>query len=143
MNSNCPHGRSIESVENRKIWRENHRDQLCANKKTYRENNKDKIKADKKIYRESNKDNIHAYNKNNKDSRQAYDCEYHKKNIDKINLRKKVRYVCECGNELSCGYKSEHNKTAFHIDFIFKQKNLSLEYLDDINLSKIIDDDKQ
>ena len=30
-------------------------------------------------------------------------------------------YVCECGKELSCGYKSE----------------------DDNNLSKIIDDDKQ
>ena len=102
LNSKCPHGRSIEYVENQKIWREN-----------------------------------------NKDSRQVYDCEKYKNNKDKINSRKKKKYVCECGKELSHGHKAEHNKTKFHIDFLFKQKNLSLEYLDDNNLSKIIDDDKQ
>ena len=83
------------------------------------------------------------YRGGHEDKRQAYYCEYHKKNIDKINLRKKLMYVYECGKEISCGYKSEHNKTNFHIDFLFKQKYLSLEYLDDSNLSNTINDDKQ
>ena len=69
-------------------------------KKEYRNDNKEEIKEHGKQYYIDNKDKA---------------TQYYNDNIESINAKKKLPYVCACGSTITTGVKARHNKSAKHI----------------------------
>ena len=69
-----------------------------------------------KEWREINKDNLKVkadeYYINNKVKIKEKTDEYYAENKDKIKKQHSTKYLCECGKELTYGYKSRHNKVC-------------------------------
>ena len=81
-------------------------------KKEHYEDNKEEISKKNKEYREKNPDIII---KNRK--------KYYEKNIDKIKERKKIRIICECGQDIAKVKKARHIKSLLHINLMEEKKN--------------------
>lgn len=88
----------------------------CVNKiipqrtpKEWREENQDSIKLEKQNYYINNKERL---------LKKQYD--YSKINKDKISARNKKSYVCECGREIRCCFKTKHLISTIHKKLINK-----------------------
>ena len=86
--------------------------------KQYYEENKSKILEQTKIYNEENKEKIKSY----KD-------EWYQKNKEKILAKNKDNFTCDCGSEVRCSGKAEHNKSVKHQKYI---QNLNVNTCNEI-----------
>jgi hypothetical protein len=128
---------SVESVEEKakiekqkqKEYREENSDKIKEYKKKYNENNKIKNSEKAKEYYQENKYNIIEQQKNyieeNKDIIKKNKHDWYEKNKDTILSKQKELFTCECGSEVRCAGKSEHNKSVKHIKYI-ENLNLSI-----------------
>lgn len=117
---------------------------LKQKQKEYRDKNSEKIKEFKKKYNESHKDNIkeqtHKYydehkseiiekNKKyveeNKEKVKKNKDEWYQKNKEKILAKQKEIFTCECGSEVRCAGKAEHNRSVKHKNYM--ESNLNTE----------------
>ena len=98
--------------EQKKEYRDTHKEQYNEYQKKYQIINKDKIKEQSKEYRDTHKEQSKEYQKeyytDNKDKYKKYYAE----NKDEIQQQKLSKYLCECGKELSHGNKSRHDKVC-------------------------------
>ena len=77
--------------------------------KKYYEEHKIEIIEQTKKYVEENKEKV----KKNKD-------EWYQKNKEKILEKQKQVFTCECGSEVRCAGKAEHNRSVKHNNFILQ-----------------------
>lgn len=96
-----------EIVERGQIWREENKDELKIKKKIYSLEHKEESAERCKIWREENKD----YNVMKKK-------EYYEANKIQIAENNKIKITCCCGNIITLGAKSNHERTQKHINFI-------------------------
>jgi hypothetical protein len=98
-------------------------------RKEYKNDNSEKIKAQDKLYQINNKDKIKEYLKNNKDKTNAYKRKWEQNNKEKSDKLKKdyyennkekilEKYTCECGATIVNNYKTRHEKTNKHQNYI-------------------------
>jgi len=93
--------------EYKKKYNDNHKQENSEQSKKYYEQHKNEIIEQAKKYAEENKDKI----KKNKD-------EWYQKNKEKILEKQKQTFICECGSEVRCAGKAEHNRSVKHKLFI-------------------------
>lgn len=89
--------------EYKKIYNDSHKKENSQQRKNYYEEHKNEILEQSKKYVEENKDKI----KKNKD-------EWYIKNKEKILEKLKQTFVCDCGSEVRCAGKAEHNRSVKH-----------------------------
>jgi len=114
--------------------------EICRQKqKEYREKNSEKIKEFKKIYNNAHKEEIKEqtkkyyeehkieiieqtkkYAEENKEKVKKNKDEWYQKNKEKILEKQKQVFTCECGSEVRCAGKSEHNRSVKHKNFILQ-----------------------
>ena len=100
----CESTENIQAVKDtRRIYEEGHTEE----RKTYRENHRNKINAQKKEHYETNKKSIRKKQK-----------EYYMLNRDKILESSMVKISCECGSLCSKNHLSRHLQSLKHINFI-------------------------
>ena len=80
-------------------------------KKEHYEDNKEEIAKKAKKYRKENKKTLAKKKK-----------EYYENNIDKIKEIKKIRIICECGQDIAKAKKSRHIKSEKHIRLMEEKK---------------------
>jgi hypothetical protein len=120
-----------EKLENlrqkQKEYREKNSDKIKENKKIYNENHKQEISDQNKIYYEQHKNEIieknKKYTEENKDKVKKNKDEWYQKNKEKILEKQKQIYVCDCGSEVRCAGKAEHNRSTKHKNFIETKLN--------------------
>jgi len=120
-----------EKLENlrqkQKEYREKNSDKIKENKKIYNENHKQEISDQNKIYYEKHKNEIieknKKYTEENKDKVKKNKDEWYQKNKEKILEKQKQIYVCDCGSEVRCAGKAEHNRSTKHKNFIETKLN--------------------
>lgn len=93
--------------EYKKIYNDSHKKENSQQRKNYYEEHKNEILEQSKKYVEENKDKI----KKNKD-------EWYIKNKEKILEKQKQTFVCDCGSEVRCAGKAEHNRSIKHTEYI-------------------------
>jgi hypothetical protein len=94
------------SIEVRKRYYENNKQNISDRQKQYRDDNKEKIAEFQKLYRENNKEVLSDYKK-----------QYRENKIEL--LTEKIK--CECGGIYTHQHKSTHQKTKKHCKFIESQ----------------------
>ena len=60
------------------------------------------------------------YYKINKNKIKLSTKKYEEENKQKIKQNKRKKYKCDCGKIISKGYKTQHNKSKFHLDYLRK-----------------------
>ena len=118
LNSRTPH-----IYENDKEYEKANKEQIAecykANKeqkKVYHQEHREQIAEYQKKYNEANKEQIAETNK-----------EYYKTNKEQILEQMKKKITCECGCIVSRGNMKRHERSAKHIDFISaKSKDLDI-----------------
>ena len=87
----------------KKTYNSSHKEENSEQSKKYYKQHKNEIIEKTKKYVEENKDKI----KKNKD-------EWYLKNKEKILEKLKQTFVCDCGSEVRCAGKAEHNRSVKH-----------------------------
>ena len=95
--------------EFKKIYNNAHKEEIKEQTKKYYEEHKIEIIEQTKKYVEENKEKV----KKNKD-------EWYQKNKEKILEKQKQVFTCECGSEVRCAGKAEHNRSVKHKNFILQ-----------------------
>ena len=95
INKNIP-GRTL------KQYRIDNKEKINMKEREYRDTNKDKITIKQREYYNDNKEKFKAYYETNKEA-----------NRDKVN----EKFECECGGNFTYKHKSDHIKTAKHLNF--------------------------
>ena len=116
---NCENKNQLEKREGELIRL--HKD-LCVNKiivgrtrKEFYNDNIESIKAFSKQYKFDNKEKIKQYKIDNKESISIQSKQYYKDNIEIINAKASLPYLCACGLTLRTDRKAKHNKSAKHL----------------------------
>ena len=68
-----------------------------------------------------NRERNYHYRIDNKEKINKYFSQYRIDNKEKISEKGKIKFICECGNELRKDGKAKHERSKYHQDFI---KNL-------------------
>jgi len=135
----------IIKEEEPKISQEKKSEIIKQKQKEYRDKNSEKIKNFKKEYNESHKEHIKEqtqkyyeehkeeikqktkyYAQENKETVKEYKDEWYQKNKEKILAKQKETFTCECGSEVRCSGKAEHNRSTKHKNFIETFNNIPL-----------------
>ena len=117
--------------EKQKEYRIKNVEKIKEFKKKYNEEHKEKIKEQCKSYYEENKETIlekvKQYSDKNKEKTKDYKEDWYQKNKEKILAKQKEIYTCECGSEVRCSGRAEHNRSVKHEQFIEKNKIVSIQ----------------
>ena len=92
-----------DNTEYNKQYYEKNKDEIAQKVREYAENNKEYIKQKHKEYREANKEQIAQKVK-----------EWYEKNKDNQNEKRKQKFTCGCGCELSIRNIARHSKSKIH-----------------------------
>jgi len=92
-------------------------------KRKYYLKNKEKIQAKNKAYYKKNNEVIKEWRVKNKQKRDENNVIYRELHKQKIALKSKEPYYCDCGSISTYSSKYAHFKSKKHIDFIKKKKN--------------------
>ena len=60
---------------------------------------------------------VNKYYDENKEKTKSYKDEWYQKNKEKILSKQKEMYVCECGSNVRCSGRAEHNRSIKHQQF--------------------------
>ncbi len=77
--------------------------------------NKNRPLITKEEWKEQNINNSKSYKINNK---------------EKVNAKAREKYVCNCGGKYTRSYKSDHNKSKRHINFITLNTTINIKHSD-------------
>jgi len=114
---------ATENTKDRqKQYRIEHSEKISEYKKNYNDVNKEKIRLHNKSYYEKNKEALKEkasnYSENSKDKVKEYKDEWYQKNKAQILEKQKKLYTCECGAEVRCAGRAEHNRSMKHQNFV-------------------------
>ena len=116
------------SRQKQKEYREKNAEKIKEFKKKYNDTHKEQNSIQRKLYYETHKEEIieqsKKYVEENKEKISEKQKERYQKNKEKILEKIKQTFICQCGSNVRCAGKAEHNKSLKHIDFM---KNLSIE----------------
>jgi hypothetical protein len=116
--------------QNQKGYREKNSEKIKGFKKEYNESHKEHIKEQTQKYYEEHKEEIKLktkqYVEENKETVKEYKDEWYQKNKEKILAKQKETFTCECGSEVRCAGKTEHNRSSKHQKFIETFNNITL-----------------
>ena len=108
--------------QKQKEYRENNSEKIKEQKKIYNETNKLKISEKTKQYYETHKEEIIEKCKNyveeNKEKVKKTKQEWYETNKEKILSKQKQLFTCECGSEVRCAGRAEHNRSSKHLNHI-------------------------
>jgi hypothetical protein len=107
-----------EKIENAKIYRDEHKEEIKERNKKYNIEHKDEILQKNKIHYDKHKEEILQKNKEYRDKHKEEiiikdRIKYHK-NKEQINKKKKETYECPCGSMCRKSDKTRHEKTKKH-----------------------------
>jgi hypothetical protein len=77
----------------------------------------------KKKYDDTHKEKLQNYRNENKKRKVDYDKKRRNENKEKIQERRKLTFVCECGSTSTTDHKSRHIRSKIHQDFINNNLN--------------------
>lgn len=113
--------KNIEKIkEYKKSYNDSHKEENSIQCKIYYEQHKNEIIEKTKKYAEENKEKI----KQNKD-------EWYKKNKEKILAKQKETFTCECGSEVRCSGKAEHNRSVKHKNYMESKVKITNKLTED------------
>ena len=116
--------------QKQKEYREKNSEKIKIFKKEYNESHKEHIKEQTQKYYEEHKEEIKQktkqYVEENKETVKEYKDEWYQKNKEKILAKQKETFTCECGSQVRCAGKAEHNKSTKHQKFIGTFNNITL-----------------
>lgn len=116
--------------QKQKEYREKNSEKIKILKKEYNESHKQDIKEQTQKYYEEHKEEIKQKTKQyaveNKETVKEYKDEWYQKNKEKILAKQKETFTCECGSEVRCAGKAEHNRSSKHKKFIETFNNITL-----------------
>ena len=108
--------------QKQKEYREKNSEKIKDFKKEYNKSHKEHIKEQMQKYYEEHKEEIKQkikhYVEENKETVKEYKDEWYQKNKAKILAKQKETFTCECGSEVRCSGKAEHNRSTKHKNFI-------------------------
>jgi hypothetical protein len=104
--------------QKQKEYREKNSEKIKNFKKEYNESHKEGIKEQTQKYYQEHKEEIKQktkqYVEENKETVKEYKDEWYQKNKEKILAKQKETFTCECGSEVRCAGKAEHNRSIKH-----------------------------
>lgn len=108
LNSNKPYAMCKEEPQlYKKGWYEENKAEILEKaKENYEENKEQKLEYQKQYVQE------------NKETVKEYKDEWYQKNKEKILAKQKETFTCECGSEVRCAGKAEHNRSIKHKTYI-------------------------
>jgi len=116
--------------QKQKEYREKNSEKIKDFKKEYNESHKEHIKEQTQKYYQEHKEEIKQktkhYAQENKETVKEYKDEWYQKNKEKILAKQKETFTCECGSEVRCSGKAEHNRSTKHKKFIETFNNITL-----------------
>jgi hypothetical protein len=107
--------------------REDYREANRVSENQYRKDHKEEIKIKNRKYHNDHKEERNLRRKqqyeNDKEKKKTLIPDpLHKENMEEILIRARIRgkeiYLCKCGKQCSNNYKSLHNKTVFHKQYM-------------------------
>lgn len=108
--------------QKQKEYREKNAEKIKEIKKNYNDSHKEQNSIQRKLYYETHKEEIieqsKKYVEENKEKIKKNREEWYQKNKEKILEKNKQTFICQCGSEVRCAGKAEHNKSVKHINFI-------------------------
>lgn len=108
--------------QKQKEYREKNSEKIKKNKNKYNESHKEGIKEQTQKYYQEHKEEIKQktkqYVQENKETVKEYKDEWYQKNKEKILAKQKETFTCECGSEVRCAGKAEHNRSIKHKTYI-------------------------
>ena len=108
--------------QKQKEYREKNAEKIKEIKKNYNDSHKEQNSIQRKLYYETHKEEIieqsKKYVEENKEKIKKNREEWYQKNKEKILEKNKQTLICQCGSEVRCAGKAEHNKSVKHINFI-------------------------
>lgn len=114
--------KSEMAKQKQKEYRENNNEKIKEFKKKYNESHKEHIKEQTQKYYEEHKEEIKQKTKQyveaNKETVKEYKDEWYQKNKEKILAKQKKTFTCECGSEVRCAGKAEHNRSVKHKNYM-------------------------
>ena len=119
--------------QKQKEYRAKNSEKIKTFKKEYNELHKEHIKQQTQKYYEEHKEEIKQktkqYVEENKETVKEYKNEWYQKNKEKILAKNKDNFTCDCGSEVRCSGKAEHNKSVKHQKYI---QNLNVNTCNEI-----------
>ena len=116
--------------QKQKEYRDKNSEKIKDLKKKYNESQKEHIKEQTQKYYEEHKEEIKQktkhYAEENKEKVKEYKDEWYQKNKAKILAKQKETFTCECGSEVRCAGKAEHNRSIKHKNFIETFNDITL-----------------
>jgi hypothetical protein len=104
--------------QKQKEYREKNSEKNKNFKKEYNELHKEHIKEQTQKYYQEHKEEIKQktkqYTEENKETVKEYKDKWYLKNKEKILEKLKQTFVCDCGSEVRCAGKAEHNRSVKH-----------------------------
>ena len=120
--------------QKQKEYREKNAEKIKEYKKEYNNKKKEEIKEQTQKYYEEHKEEIKTktkqYAEEHKNEIKEYKNEWYEKNKEKILEKQKELFTCECGSQVRCSGKAEHNKSVKHKKFI-ENNNIVLKISED------------
>ena len=116
--------------QKQKEYREKNSEKIKDFKKEYNKSHKEHIKEQMQKYYEEHKEEIKQktkhYVEENKETVKEYKDEWYQKNKVNILAKQKETFTCECGSEVRCSGKAEHNRSTKHKKIIEPFNNIPL-----------------
>lgn len=107
LNCNIPIATKEEKEKQKQDWYEENKEEILEKaKENYEENKEQKLEYQKQYVQE------------NKETVKEYKDEWYQKNKEKILAKQKETFTCECGSEVRCAGKAEHNRSIKHKTYI-------------------------
>jgi len=109
----------LETIKQKqKEYRQKNSEKIKIFKKEYNESHKEVIKEQTQKYYQEHKEEIKQktkqYVEENKETVKEYKDKWYQKNKEKILAKQKETFTCECGSEVRCAGKAEHNRSIKH-----------------------------